>query len=65
MGTHQRRLPIGCIHALKKEHGANSLHLADCILRHNLSYRAFPTLLWRTKKGGICQVLREKIEQGL
>ena len=63
--SEKRRLTIGRIHALKKEYGANSLHLAGCILRHNLSYRAFPTLLWRTKKGGICQVLREKIERGL
>lgn len=59
--SEKRRLTIGRIHALKKEHGANSLHLAGCILRHNLSYRAFPTLLWQTKRGGICQVLREKI----
>ncbi len=59
--SEKRRLTIGHISALRKKHGATPLHLAACILRHNLSYRAYPTLLWRSKKGSICPALRGKI----
>ena len=58
-----RRLTNGYIRSLQKEHGANSLHLARCILRHDLSYRTYPTLLWSTKGGGICQVLKKQIRE--
>lgn len=57
----KRRLMRGDLRLLKEEYGTNEWQLARCILRHDLSYRAFPTLLWRTREGSICPLLKDKV----
>lgn len=57
----KRRLTISDIRLLKNIFGGTALQLARCILRHNLSYREFPTLLWRVKGGGVCEALKNRL----
>lgn len=57
----KRRLMRGDLRLLKEEFGANEWQLARCIFRHDLSYRVFPTLLWRTKEGSICPLLKDRM----
>ena len=56
----KRRLMRGDLRLLKEEYGTNEWQLARCILRHDLSYRVFPTLLWRTREGSICPLLKDR-----
>lgn len=57
----KRRLMRGDIRLLKEEYGTNEWQLARCILHHKLSYKVFPTLLWRAKEGSVCAILRDRL----
>ncbi len=59
--SEKRRLMAGDIRSLKEAYGGNSLHLFQCILRYDLSYREFPTLLWHAKGGGICAAIKDRV----
>ena len=57
----KRRLTIGDIRLLRSTFNGTSLQLVRCILHHNLSYREYPTLLWRVEGGGVCEALKKRL----
>ena len=52
-----KKLTYGKVNELKNKYQVTTIHLLQCIIKNNLSYNSMPTLIWKTKKPIICDLL--------
>lgn len=52
-----KKLTYGRVNELKNKYQVTTIHLLQCIIKNNLSYNSMPTLIWKTKKPIICDLL--------